>query len=392
MATSFPQALGAQMPVAAAQPPDAYQQLMQELQNPVKVNNGPMFSPEEVKRRVDQNNQLIQLGVLGSASGDANINRIGGSIFKQALADRDERQTDKGIQDPLTGETKINPEYAAGLERARRGQVLQQALLYQQKKQDAQDRSDKADADRAARSDAQREHNETLAAIAAGRQGGMQKAPPGYRYTPDGNMEPVPGGPASLKLQDAENKRIMLEDSTIQAADRVAAAAADVKKNIKWSTAGPVGHYAGMVPGSDAYNMRQNVNMIKANLGFDQLSAMRAASPTGGALGQVSNREIGYLQSTITSLDADQSPQQLSENLDKVVAHYNNWKNIVMAHRAERAGSTGYVPPSQPGVGADGLPSPGAVLTPQATPMPAPGGTSPTRLRPDPSTGKLVPF
>lgn len=37
-------------------------------------------------------------------------------------------------------------------------------------------------------------------------QGG--KAPPGYRYTPDGNMEAVPGGPADIKAQDAIQKKI----------------------------------------------------------------------------------------------------------------------------------------------------------------------------------------
>ena len=34
-----------------------------------------------------------------------------------------------------------------------------------------------------------------------------QSAPSGYRYTPDGNMEPVPGGPADLKAQSLAQQR-----------------------------------------------------------------------------------------------------------------------------------------------------------------------------------------
>lgn len=386
MATAFPQALGNQG--GASQSPDAMQLLMQELQNPVKVNSGPMFSPEEVKRRVDQNNQLIQLGLLGQMSGDDRVSKVGGSVFKQSLADRDERQTDKGIQDPLTGETKIDPQYAAGLERTRRGQVLQQALQYQQKQSDASDRADRAKQDRQSREDMATQHNETMRAIAGARAGAAShgKAPPGYRFTDDGNMEPIPGGPAALKLQSAENKNIATEDMVIGNVERVVNAANDVKKNTNWKTAGMVGHYAGIVPGSDAYNMRRTVDMIKANLGFNELSAMRQASPTGGALGNISNQEIKYLQATIANLDPDQSAEQLSANIDKIVTHYTNWKNVVMQHRQERSQSLGYVPPSQGGT------PPGAQPVVPGTPIAQPAGPSPQRLRLNPQTGKLEPF
>lgn len=55
-----------------------------------------------------------------------------------------------------------------------------------------------------------------------------------------------------------------------------------------------------------AGNARDNylaVNTIKANLGFDALQAMRDASPTGGALGQVAVQELEMLQSTVAALD-----------------------------------------------------------------------------------------
>lgn len=79
------------------------------------------------------------------------------------------------------------------------------------------------------------------------------------------------------------------------------------------------------IPGTPAYNLDRIVDTVKANIGFAELSAMRAASPTGGALGQVSEMELKYLQSTIASLDTAQNPQQLRDNLQAVKTHYQNW-------------------------------------------------------------------
>ena len=58
---------------------------------------------------------------------------------------------------------------------------------------------------------------------------------------------------------------------------------------------------------------------INALIGFGELNAMRAASPTGGALGQVSERELTYLQSVAASLDPDQSQEQYLRQWQKVM-------------------------------------------------------------------------
>ena len=49
---------------------------------------------------------------------------------------------------------------------------------------------------------------------------------------------------------------------------------------------------------------------------------MREESPTGGALGQVSELELITLQATLGSLDMDQSEPQLLENLDRLSKIY----------------------------------------------------------------------
>ena len=90
-------------------------------------------------------------------------------------------------------------------------------------------------------------------------------------------------------------------------------------------TAGLGGVIMKKLAGSEAVDLEANLETIQANLGFDQLQAMRDASPTGGALGQVSERELIALQSTVASLKQEQSPEQLRANINKIKKHYQNW-------------------------------------------------------------------
>lgn len=65
----------------------------------------------------------------------------------------------------------------------------------------------------------------------------------------------------------------------------------------------------------NALDLEASLNTLKANLSFGALQAMRDASKTGGALGQVSEQEIELLGSTVASLTTKQGPEQLIENL-----------------------------------------------------------------------------
>ena len=67
--------------------------------------------------------------------------------------------------------------------------------------------------------------------------------------------------------------------------------------------------------GTDARNLRGDLDRIKANIGFEELNKMRRESPTGGALGQVTERELQFLQSVQGSLDQAQTPEQLERML-----------------------------------------------------------------------------
>ena len=95
------------------------------------------------------------------------------------------------------------------------------------------------------------------------------------------------------------------------------------------TTTGLLGSQYGKIPGSPAYNLRKEIDTIKSNIGFSTLQAMREASPTGGALGQVAVQELDMLQASLSSLDPNQSADQLKNNLDTVKRHFNNVVGIL---------------------------------------------------------------
>jgi hypothetical protein len=67
-----------------------------------------------------------------------------------------------------------------------------------------------------------------------------------------------------------------------------------------------------------ATDFQNQLNTIKATIGFDRLQRMRQESPTGGALGAVAVRELDRLEATLGSLDAAQSPAELKKNLNTI--------------------------------------------------------------------------
>lgn len=339
--------------------------LMQELQQPQSAPQ-PMFTPEQIKQRLAQNNQQMELGVLGQLAGDSRVRGVGGGVFKQAMSARDPRITNRGITDTLTGETAIDPEYAAEREGQRRDKILQQALNYESRRE--------AEKARAAEAENNRVFRRSLANIAANnRRGPAMKPPSGYRFDANGNLEPIPGGPAASK-EGARNRAdaMRLEGITTRVG-QINSLIDRAREQVGPFTTGAAGVVTSKVPGGEAYDLRKTIDSIKANIGFQELQAMREASPTGGALGQVAVQELNFLQSVLGSLDADQSEEQLRTNLDAVQAHFNRWLEAVQMANGPRSG------------GADGTwdsPTPaapqGGTVPPAAAPSTAPaqgGGT-----------------
>lgn len=104
-----------------------------------------------------------------------------------------------------------------------------------------------------------------------------------------------------------------------------------------WTT-GFMGKLGSFVPGSPAFDLQESLKPIIANLGFDKLQDMRDNSPTGGALGQVSERELDLLISAVASLNTAQSEEQFRENLQTVKEHYANYLSAYAAAYQEDYG------------------------------------------------------
>lgn len=82
-------------------------------------------------------------------------------------------------------------------------------------------------------------------------------------------------------------------------------------------TAG-LGAWGKSIPATPQKRLSETLKTIQANIGFDKLQDMRANSPTGGALGQVSDFENRLLQAVQGSLDQSQDAATLKRNLTRI--------------------------------------------------------------------------
>jgi hypothetical protein len=89
-----------------------------------------------------------------------------------------------------------------------------------------------------------------------------------------------------------------------------------------WFTTGFGSEIASKFPGSSARDEKGLLDTIASNTAFSRLQQMRDQSPTGGALGAISERELALLQSTIASLDQGQSDEQFQSNMRKIIGAY----------------------------------------------------------------------
>lgn len=106
---------------------------------------------------------------------------------------------------------------------------------------------------------------------------------------------------------------------------RTLQSARDLVDRVGLMTAGP-GAALSAIPGTDARDFRADLDTLKANIAFGELSAMREASKTGGALGSVAIRELELLESALGALDQGQSPENLAKNLKQIETSMSRWQ------------------------------------------------------------------
>ncbi len=132
----------------------------------------------------------------------------------------------------------------------------------------------------------------------------------------------------------------------------------DIEKalaNTGWATTGAIGVLSRAVPGTAAADMARTLDTIKSNVGFDKLQAMRDASPTGGALGQVSEFENKLLQSVMGSLEQSQSGEQFVYNLRRLkdtITQMREQRKAALEADRSRASQRPVSPGAKPAPGA----------------------------------------
>lgn len=139
-----------------------------------------------------------------------------------------------------------------------------------------------------------------------------------------------------VKRWAAEPKaRMALEQATARL-DRVDALVESILPRISGWTAGFLGSKLASTPGTPAFDLARDIGTLQAIAGFDELNAMRASSPTGGALGNVTERELAFLQSVVRNIESSQSPEQLRRNLEEFQREVRgSWERVARAYQQD---------------------------------------------------------
>lgn len=121
---------------------------------------------------------------------------------------------------------------------------------------------------------------------------------------------------AEIKSRDAAKFAVR---DTLRQNENVMEKAARAGKGIGFTTSGATGALLGLIPGTGAYDQKATVETLQADAAFSTLQQMRNASKTGGALGQVSERELDLLMGAVGNLKIGQSPEQFGKNLKQYI-------------------------------------------------------------------------
>lgn len=125
------------------------------------------------------------------------------------------------------------------------------------------------------------------------------------------SMRPIPGGP-----EDQAAKQAAAAGQRATSANVITSAAQKARELISGTSTGVAGAVTAYNPQSNAAELYRQVEVMKSNATIEALTAMRAASPTGGALGSVTEKENAMLAAKIGALDPAAGPERFLAQLD----------------------------------------------------------------------------
>lgn len=163
----------------------------------------------------------------------------------------------------------------------------------------------------------------------------IYQPPAGYRGTPETGLEAIPGGPADIRATAEGRSRAQQMDSSIRQLDNAITVIGEALPNVDWNSTGLVGQTTRGIGGTDAYNLNQQLEPVRAILSFENLAEMRRNSATGGALGSIAVRELELLGNTVRSLDTAQGTEQVRNALNATRGQFQRTLAALQAARQE---------------------------------------------------------
>jgi hypothetical protein len=137
----------------------------------------------------------------------------------------------------------------------------------------------------------------------------------GYKLGPDGKPQigpdglpiaaPIPGSPAAAEIAAASTKSNSRQSAAATSTRVITSAAQRAREAAQNRQFGGFGQgvIGAINPYSDSAEVKRQVEVLRSTAAAENLQAMRAASPTGGALGNASDADIKLLQDKAGALD-----------------------------------------------------------------------------------------
>jgi hypothetical protein len=149
---------------------------------------------------------------------------------------------------------------------------------------------------------------------------------------------PMPGTKLATEQSDKAAKVVAQKESKEQASAIVGGMvdkAISVMDSDSWynPATGALAPLTGIIEGSNRAKLEEALSPIKASIAFEALAEMRANSPTGGALGNVSDIELRLLAATLGSIEPRQGADSLRENLKLIKGITSGDRNALLAWR-----------------------------------------------------------
>jgi hypothetical protein len=135
----------------------------------------------------------------------------------------------------------------------------------------------------------------------------------------------LPGSPAEKEQIDAAQKKVEQKMQSAATLANISNAADNLEKHVGWGSTGLgsklMQKTVGQLGGTSTNLVQDELDTIRSNVSFEKLAAMRAASQTGGALGNVSDFENKLLASSVNSITANHSAEDVMKGVRRVQAY-----------------------------------------------------------------------